>query len=127
MNTLATAAVPLPTWEENPGAGHPAPRRRFAAEEFGLALLLAAMIALPLVEIGLRQFSVGFSATMNAVRSPRVRVVDLMCHTPAYQASLFSGDGFHPNDAGYALVADLVWAALASPPPPPPATCPEMS
>ena len=75
----------------------------------------------------LRQLSVGFSGAMNARRAARVRIVDLMCHAPAYQASLYSADGFHPNDAGYAQVADLVWAALDSPPPPPPVTCEQMS
>lgn len=71
----------------------------------------------------LRQISVGFSASMTATRSSRVRVVDLLCHAPVYQASLYSGDGFHPNDAGYALMADLVSAAIAQAPAAPPAGC----
>ena len=71
----------------------------------------------------LRQLSVGFSAGMNATRSTRVRVVDLMCHAPMYQASIYSGDGFHPNDSGYALMADLVTAAMAQAPAPPSPSC----
>jgi lysophospholipase L1-like esterase len=71
----------------------------------------------------LRQLSVGFSASMNATRSNRVRVVDLMCHAPMYQASIYSNDGFHPNDSGYALMADLVTAAIAQAPAPPSPSC----
>jgi lysophospholipase L1-like esterase len=75
----------------------------------------------------LRQISVGFSATMNATRSDRVRVIDVMCHAPFYQSSIYSGDGFHPNDAGYALMADLVTAAIAAAPAPPASSCAFMS
>ncbi len=71
----------------------------------------------------LRQLSVGFSAGMNATRSSRVRVIDLMCHAPVYQSSLYSSDGFHPNDAGYALLADLVSAAIAQAPAAPATSC----
>lgn len=75
----------------------------------------------------LRQLSVGFSTGMNATRSSQIRVVDLMCHAPIYQASLYSSDGFHPNDAGYAALADLVLAAVASAPGPPATTCEQIS
>lgn len=71
----------------------------------------------------LRQLSVGFTAGINATRSTRVRVVDLMCHAPMYQASIYSADGFHPNDSGYAIMADLVTAAMAQAPAPPSASC----
>jgi lysophospholipase L1-like esterase len=71
----------------------------------------------------LRALSAGFSASMNATRSIRVRVIDLMCHAPMYQGSIYSSDGFHPNDAGYALMADLVSAAVAQAPAPPAAGC----
>ncbi len=71
----------------------------------------------------LRQISVGFSAGITATRSSRVRIIDLLCHAPVYQASIYSGDGFHPNDAGYAILADLVSAAIALAPAAPPATC----
>jgi lysophospholipase L1-like esterase len=67
----------------------------------------------------LRQLSVGFSAAMASTRSTRVRVVDLMCFGPIYQASNYWTDGFHPNDAGYAALADLVTAAIATAPAPP--------
>lgn len=71
----------------------------------------------------LRRLSVGFSAAMNAARTADVHVIDLMCHAPAYQASIYSADGFHPNDAGYLMLADLVSAAIANAPPAPSSTC----
>lgn len=71
----------------------------------------------------LRRLAVGFSAAMNATRSADVLVVDLMCHGPAYEAGKYSSDGFHPNDAGYVMLADLVSGAIASAPPAPASTC----
>lgn len=70
-----------------------------------------------------RRLSVGFSAAMNASRSADVLVIDLMCHAPAYQAGNYSADGFHPNDTGYVMLADLVLAAIANGPPAPASTC----
>ncbi len=75
----------------------------------------------------LRTLSTGFTAAMNATRSSRVLVIDLMCHAPIYQASLYSSDGFHPNDNGYRALADLVSAALVTAPVTPPTTCSFMS
>ncbi|MSO50367.1 MAG: SGNH/GDSL hydrolase family protein [Acidobacteria bacterium] len=71
----------------------------------------------------LRQLSAGFTAGMNATRSSKVRIVDLMCHAPVYQAAFYSSDGFHPSDYGYSVMADLVTAAIAAPPAPPATTC----
>lgn len=71
----------------------------------------------------IRRLSVGLSATMNAVAGPRVRVIDLMCHAPVYQGSNYSEDGFHPNDAGYAMLADLVTSALSTAPATPAGNC----
>ncbi|MEO6223903.1 MAG: SGNH/GDSL hydrolase family protein [Vicinamibacterales bacterium] len=75
----------------------------------------------------LRQLSNGFTAAMNSTRSSRVLIVDLMCYAPIYQGSLYSGDGFHPNDTGYRALADLVSAALATAPLAPPSSCSFMS
>ncbi len=75
----------------------------------------------------LRQLSNGFTAAMNSARSSRVLIVDLMCHAPIYQGSFYSGDGFHPNDTGYRVLADLVTAALTTTPATPPANCSFMS
>lgn len=71
----------------------------------------------------LRELSTGFTAAINATRSSRVVVVDLMCHAPIYQPSMFSGDGFHPNDAGYRELANLVSAAIETSPITPPTSC----
>jgi lysophospholipase L1-like esterase len=71
----------------------------------------------------LRRLSVGFSAAMNATRDTQVRVVDLMCNAALYAADIYSSDGFHPNDRVYALLADLVSAAVAAAPAAPAASC----
>lgn len=71
----------------------------------------------------LRRLSVGYSSAMNTTRSAEVLVIDLMCHGPIYNPGIYSSDGFHPNDTGYAALADLVTAALATPPPAPATTC----
>lgn len=44
----------------------------------------------------------------------RVVVVDLMCNARSYDPGIYSADGFHPNDAGYAYIADQVMAAIAA-------------
>ena len=75
----------------------------------------------------LRELSTGFTAAINATRSSRVVVIDLMCFAPMYQSSFYSSDGFHPNDTGYSMLADLVSAALAAAPVAPPASCSFMS
>jgi len=71
----------------------------------------------------LRRLAVGFSASMNAARTADILVVDLMCHGPVYQSGIYSSDGFHPNDAGYTMLADLVSAAITTPPGAPAASC----
>jgi lysophospholipase L1-like esterase len=60
--------------------------------------------------------SVGMTTTViNRLVSPSVSVVDLMCDARSYLASNYSADGFHPNDSGYAFIADeVVRAALGS-------------
>lgn len=46
--------------------------------------------------------------------SGRVLVVDIMCDGRSYDPGIYSGDGFHPNDAGYAYLADVLLAAITS-------------
>jgi len=60
----------------------------------------------------MQQIAVGFSAQINSLAGGRVVVVDLMCDGNFLQSSIFSGDGFHPNDAGYAYLADIVYPAI---------------
>jgi lysophospholipase L1-like esterase len=59
----------------------------------------------------LQGLTVGFSAGINALTADGVIVIDLMCDPTFYSPGIFSPDGFHPNDAGYAYLADLVYAA----------------
>ena len=51
---------------------------------------------------------------VNVLTSQSVTVVDLMCDTRSYLASNYSGDGLHPNDAGYAFIAGEVVRAITS-------------
>jgi lysophospholipase L1-like esterase len=73
--------------------------------------------------------AVGMTTTViNPLASQGVRVVDLMCLTALYQASSLSSDGFHPNDAGYALIAAEVARAMTSTTfAAPRVSCPEMT
>ena len=41
-------------------------------------------------------------------------VVDLMCDPRVLEPSSFSGDGFHPSDRGYALMAELAYPAMVN-------------
>jgi lysophospholipase L1-like esterase len=76
----------------------------------------------------LQLISVGFSAKINALRSQGALVIDLMCDGAFYQPGMYSGDGFHPNDAGYARLADLVFAAASTGSVAPPrSSCPQMT
>jgi lysophospholipase L1-like esterase len=43
-----------------------------------------------------------------------VTVIDLMCDSRMYGA-IYSSDGFHPNDAGYAMLGDEVVKAITNP------------
>jgi lysophospholipase L1-like esterase len=62
----------------------------------------------------MQQISVAFSAQINALTAQNVLVIDLMCDSVMYQASMFSSDGFHPNDAGYARLAALTLGAAST-------------
>jgi lysophospholipase L1-like esterase len=75
----------------------------------------------------LRTLSVGFSAqAINPLASQGVAVVDLLCDPRSYDAGNVSSDGFHPNDRGYAYMAETMFSALTSPTyPPPRGTCAE--
>lgn len=76
----------------------------------------------------LQTIAVGFSAQINTLGSQGALVIDLMCDAAFYQGGMYSGDGFHPNDAGYARLADLIVAAANSGAVTPPrASCPQMT
>jgi lysophospholipase L1-like esterase len=75
----------------------------------------------------LQAISVRFSAEANVQASRGVLVVDLMCDPRSYVPSNYSSDGFHPNDAGYAFMAEAVMRAVNSATlPPPRSDCPQM-
>ena len=60
--------------------------------------------------------SVGMTTTViNPLRAADLAVIDLMCDARLYQPSIYSSDGFHPNDAGYRLMADAFYEALTRP------------
>jgi lysophospholipase L1-like esterase len=59
--------------------------------------------------------------------TPDITVIDLMCEPRLYQSANLSSDGFHPNDAGYALLgAELVKAVTSSSYPAPKSSCSQM-
>jgi lysophospholipase L1-like esterase len=66
------------------------------------------------------------SAGINTLQG--VTVLDLMCDTRIYSSSIYSSDGFHPNDSGYALIGAEVANALTSGSyPAPRSSCPQMA
>ena len=74
----------------------------------------------------MQRIAVGLTDRVNALAGQSVVVVDLMCEPRAYSAASFSADGFHPNDRGYAVMAELLYPALRSgTAPAPSATCPQ--
>jgi lysophospholipase L1-like esterase len=76
----------------------------------------------------LQRIAVGFSAQANALASSNVLVIDLMCDARSYLAGNYYSDGFHPNDAGYAFMTELVYAAATSGSAAPPrASCAQMT
>jgi lysophospholipase L1-like esterase len=72
----------------------------------------------------LQRLSVGFSQqAVNTLAGQGVPVVDLLCNPRSYQGSSYSSDGFHPNDTGYAFIADEIVRALNGQSAPPATTC----
>ena len=72
--------------------------------------------------------AVGMTMAINAMTARSIRVIDLMCMASLYSPSSLSSDGFHPSDAGYALIAaEVVRAATVSSFPAPSASCAQMS
>ncbi len=76
-----------------------------------------------------QQISVGFSTqVINPLAAQGIPVVDILCDPRFMQASIYSSDGFHPNDTGYAaLAAKFVDAILSSSNPAPPTSCSQMT
>ena len=75
----------------------------------------------------LQTIAVSFSAQINGFSTRGASVVDLMCDPNMYQPSIFSSDGFHPNDQGYAYLAGLVYNLVkGSPASTPNSSCSQM-
>jgi lysophospholipase L1-like esterase len=76
-----------------------------------------------------QRIAVGMTTTVvNRIASQNARVVDLMCDGRLLQPANLAPDGFHPNDAGYAIMAEAVVSAVTSAAYPAPATsCPQMT
>jgi lysophospholipase L1-like esterase len=60
----------------------------------------------------LQRLSVGFSREANRQAGSGVVVLDLMCDAAVYDRSRLAADGFHPNDAGYAYLAQRLLAIV---------------
>ena len=74
----------------------------------------------------LQRIAVGFAERINASATQNVLVIDLLCEPRLYTAANLAADGFHPNDQGYQLMADLGYPAMANGTAPAPrAACPE--
>jgi lysophospholipase L1-like esterase len=77
----------------------------------------------------IERLSVGFSRSgANTFATEGAIVIDLLCDARSYQASNYSSDGFHPNDAGYAYLAgEVLKAAETGSWPSPASSCAQMT
>jgi len=79
--------------------------------------LLPYVAGRPLAEQRILQsIAVALSREANARASEGAVIVDLMCNGRSYDAANYSGDGFHPNDAGYAYLAGEIERAIDAAP-----------
>jgi lysophospholipase L1-like esterase len=63
----------------------------------------------------MQKISVGMSTqVINPLAAQGIPVVDLLCNSQFAAASVFSSDGFHPNDSGYALLASEMMNAISA-------------
>ena len=75
----------------------------------------------------LQAISVGFAQEVNRRSGPGVVVLDVLCDPQVYDRARFSSDGFHPNDAGYAYLAERLLTVVNGATPPVAASCSQMS
>ena len=54
------------------------------------------------------------TTVVNTLAGSTVSIIDLMCDARLYDRNNYSSDGFHPNDAGYALLGDLIARAATA-------------
>ena len=96
-------------------------RRRWLAAAGALALTLPALPLRAAPPRPFRIFAITFRGMTDVEKgfqdyftSRGVLVVDLMCDARVISPGSFSSDGFHPSDAGYALMADLAFPPLSA-------------
>jgi lysophospholipase L1-like esterase len=75
----------------------------------------------------LQAISVGFAKEVNRQAGNSVVVLDLMCDSQVYDPSRFYSDGFHPNDAGYAYLAQRLAAIVNGTPTMAAGSCAQMT
>ena len=75
----------------------------------------------------LQAIAVGFAREANRQAGAGVVVLDVLCDPQVYDRGRFSSDGFHPNDAGYAYLADRLLAIVNGAVPPVASSCSQMS
>jgi lysophospholipase L1-like esterase len=62
----------------------------------------------------MQRIAVSMNDHVNALRAANVNIVDVMCDPRVLEPSSFSGDGYHPSDRGYALMAELTYPAMVN-------------
>jgi lysophospholipase L1-like esterase len=67
------------------------------------------------------------TTVVNPMASSTVAVVDLMCDARLYDRNNYSSDGFHPNDAGYAIIGNEIVRAATGAYPAPAGSCSQMT
>jgi lysophospholipase L1-like esterase len=75
----------------------------------------------------LQAVSTGFSREVNRQAGSGIVVLDVMCDAQVYDPSRFYSDGFHPNDAGYAYLAQRLAAIVNGAPSTPASSCSQMT
>lgn len=76
---------------------------------------------------GLQRIAVGITRdVLNRRNGGDVTVVDLMCDARSYDGGNYSSDGFHPNDTGYAFMADVLYRGVQGVSSSLPSSCPQM-
>lgn len=75
----------------------------------------------------LQRAAVGMTTqVINRMASQGIPVIDLMCDPRVYDRVNLSADGFHPSDAGYAILAETLYQASVTGVSTPAASCSQM-
>jgi lysophospholipase L1-like esterase len=108
--------------------------RARAAEGFIIVINVPNMAGLPYAanysqsrRQVLQAISVGFAQEANRQAGAGVVVLDILCDPQVYDRGRYSSDGFHPNDAGYAHLAERLLTVVNGTTPPVAAACSQMN